>query len=86
MTNPFIEKAQAKVETMEIVHWLDTPRFYVVDCSGPKEDGLPKTMRMIDIGQQQSNQALEDAREFYNRRIGYSVVPMYPHTHPDHKA
>ena len=58
MANPFIEKAiaaQAEVTTTEIVHWLDTPRLYVVDCSNPKDKGLPKTLRLIDIGMNESN-------------------------------
>lgn len=67
----------------ELVRWTDTPRVYIVEASNPKRKGrLQQRRGWLDIGMAQSNVTLDRAAKYYNRRVGYSVVGMFPHTSP----
>lgn len=66
-----------------LVRWQDTPRLYIVEASDPKRKGrLQQRRGWLDIGQAESNATLDRAGKLYNRRVGYSVIGMFPHTAP----
>jgi hypothetical protein len=69
--------------TTGLVRWQDGPRLYVVEASDPKRKGrLQQRRGWLDIGMAESNATLDRAAKHYNRRTGYSVVGMFPHTAP----
>ena len=54
----------------DLVHWLDTPRYYVNEYSEPKRDDIPARVRTVYLTARASNVEYDRATADYARRIG----------------
>lgn len=67
--------------TTDIVLWRNTSKLYVNVLTDPKIEGLPAKVVERSLSADMSNASYDRAQPFYASRVGYVVVPMFPHTY-----